>query len=128
MRLRWLLFALIGLIASILPMSGVSAAEQPADAGDSAAGAGAQAEAMPDDSAGGVEVLRYAGSDPYKLSIEVAQAVVDAGGGASEWVVLVSGESWIDAATAGPLAASLGAPVVLVPPGGLQTATARPDL
>ena len=128
MRLRWWLFALIGLIASILPVSGVSAAEQPADAGDSAAGAEAQAEAMPDDSAGGVEVLRYAGSDPYKLSIEVAQALVDAEGGVSEWVVLASDESWADAAAAGPLAASLDAPMVLVPPGGLQTATARPDL
>ena len=124
---RWLV-ALIGLIASILPVSGASAAEQPADAGDSAAGAEAQAEAMPDDSAGGVEVERYAGSDQYELSLTVAQALVVAQGGTSEWVVLAPGESWADAAAAGPLAASLGAPVVLVPPGGLQTATARPDL
>lgn len=88
----------------------------------------AETEAGPDESAGGVEVVRYAGSDRYALSIEVAQALVDADRGTSEWVVLASGESWADAATAGPLAASLGAPVVLVPPGGLQTAAARPNL
>ncbi len=62
------------------------------------------------------------------MSIELAQTLVDAGGGTSEWVVLASGESWTDAAAAGPLAASLDAPVVLVPPGGLQTSTAPPDL
>ncbi|MCY3948802.1 MAG: cell wall-binding repeat-containing protein [Acidimicrobiaceae bacterium] len=106
----------------------MSAAEQPADVDDSTAGAEAQAEAMPDDSAGGVAVTRYAGPDHYALSIELARALVDAGDGTSEWVVLASGESWADAAAAGPLAASLGAPVVLVPPGGLQTAAARPDL
>lgn len=58
----------------------------------------------------------------------MAQAQVDAEGGASEWVVLAPGESWAEAAAAGPLAASSGAPVVLVPPGGLQTSSARPDL
>lgn len=128
MRLRWWLFASIGLIASVLPVPGVSAAEQPADVDDSAAGAEEQTEAMPDDSAGGVGVTRYTGPDHYAPSIELARALVDAGDGASEWVVLASGESWADAAAAGPLAASLGAAVVLVPPGGLQTATARPDL
>ncbi|MCY3748210.1 MAG: cell wall-binding repeat-containing protein [Chloroflexi bacterium] len=104
---------MIGLIASALPVTGVSAAEQPADVDDSTAGAEAQAEAMPDDSAGGVAVTRYAGPDHYALSIELARALVDAGDGTSEWVVLASGESWADAAAAGPLAASLGAPVVL---------------
>ncbi|WP_419862560.1 cell wall-binding repeat-containing protein [Candidatus Poriferisodalis sp.] len=83
---------------------------------------------MPSDLAGGAEVVRYTGSDPYELSLAVAQALVDAEGGTSEWVVLASGESWADAATAGPLAASLGAPVVLVPPGDLQAAGARLEL
>ncbi|MCY4516342.1 MAG: cell wall-binding repeat-containing protein [Acidimicrobiaceae bacterium] len=78
--------------------------------------------------AGDVEIVRYADSDPYGLSVDVAQALVDAQVGSSEWVVLASGESWADAAMAGPLAASLGAPVVLVPPGGLQSTAARPDL
>ncbi|MCY3748214.1 MAG: cell wall-binding repeat-containing protein [Chloroflexi bacterium] len=116
-RLRswWLLVAAAGLAASLLPVPAAGAAEEPT-------------EAQQVSSPGGVEVVRYAGSDPYELSLTVAQALVDADGGSSEWVVLASGESWADAAVASPLAASFGAPVVLVPPGGLQTATARPDL
>ena len=125
---RWLPIAVACLVVSLLPVSPVSAAEEPAGADEPASDALAAAETVPDDSAGGVEVARYAGSDQYELSLAVAQALVDADGGASEWVVLASGESWAEAATAGPLAASLGAPVVLVPPGGLQTFTARPDL
>ena len=42
--------------------------------------------------------------------------------------MLASGESWADAAAASPLAAPLGAPVLLVPPGGLQSPSARPSL
>ena len=87
-----------------------------------------ETESGSDDSADGVEVVRYTGSDQYELSLSVARALVDAGGGTSEWRVLASGQSWADAAAAVPLAASLDAPVVLVPPGGLQTATAQPDL
>ena len=104
--------------------------EQPrgASVGGSASDAHVGDEAGPEDSAGGVEVVRYTSSDPYARSLAVAQALVDADGGTSEWVVLASGESWADAATAGPLAASLAAPVVLVPPGGLQSPTARHDL
>ena len=121
--------ALIGLVAPLLPISALGAAEGDSVGADgSAADAEAQNDTMPDDSAGGVEVVRYAGSDQYETSIEVARALVDLEGGSSEQVVLASGESWADAAMAGPLAASLGAPVVLVPPGGLQTAAARPDL
>ena len=41
-------------------------------------------------------MVRYDGSDPYAMSIEVAQAQVDSNGGASEWVVLASGGSLID--------------------------------
>ena len=85
-------------------------------------------EADPDNAVPAVEVVRYSGQDPYVLSLRVAQALVDAEDGTSEWVVLASGESWADAAMAGPLATSLGAPVLLVPPGGLQSPTARPDL
>ena len=125
---RWLPIAVACLAVSLLPVSPVSAAEEPAGADEPASDALAAAETVPDDAAGGVEVVRYAGSDQYELSLAVSQALVDAAGGISEWAVLASGESWADAATAGPLAASLGAPVVLVPPGGLQTPTARPDL
>ena len=125
---QWLPIAVACLAVSLLPVSPVSAAEEPAGADEPASDALAAAETVPDDSAGGVEVVRYAGADQYELSLAVAQALVDADGGTSEWAVLASGESWADASTAGPLAASLGAPVVLVPPGGLQTSAARPDL
>ena len=74
-----------------------------------------------------MEIVRYAGSGSYAMSTVLARTLVGAGG-SSEWVVLASGESWADAAVAGPLAASLDAPVVLVPPGGLQSTAARPDL
>ena len=123
-----LALAAITLLASLVTLTPADAADEPADAGDSATDAETQNEAEPDSAPSGVQVVRYAGSDAYALSIEVAQTLVDLIGGSSEWAVLASGESWADAAAAGPLAASLGAPVVLVPPGGLQTAAARPDL
>ncbi len=72
-----------------------------------------------------MEIVRYAGSDRYAMSIEMAQALVDAEDGTSGWVVLASGESWADAVMAGPLAASFDAPVVPVPFGGLQALSAR---
>lgn len=86
------------------------------------------AERDPGDAVPTAEVVRYHSSDPYAMSIELASALVASAGGSSEWVVLASGESWAEAAAAGPLAVSLGAPVLLVPPGGLQTSAARPDL
>ncbi|WP_420436223.1 cell wall-binding repeat-containing protein [Candidatus Poriferisodalis sp.] len=110
-------------------MTGVGAVEEPAGPDETAPDAAeASADLGPEDPAGGVKVVRYAGSDRYAMSIELAQALVDAEDGTSEWVVLASGESWTDAAMAGPLAASLDAPVVLVPPGGLQFPTARSDM
>ena len=116
-RPQWRLVAAACLMASLLPVTSAGAADEPAAASEPASNT--------EDPAGGVQVVRYAGSDRYAMSIEVAQALVDAEGGSSEWVVLVSGESWADAAAAGPLAASLGAPVVLVPSGGLQALSAR---
>ena len=120
----------LAVVLSAWPMIPAGAAtEDPATgADDSTSDTKNQRRAGPDESVGGVEVLRYTGSDQYELSLAVAQAPLDAGGGAPEWAVLASGESWAEAATAGPLAASLDAPVLLVPPGGLQTAAARPDL
>lgn len=123
-RRRWLLIGVASLAASLLPVSAVGAIQESAGADESVG----EAHAATDEPASGVDIVRYAGSEQYELSLAVAQALVDADGGTSEWVVLASGESWADAAAAGPLAASLGAPVVLVPPGGLQAATARPDL
>ncbi len=116
MRPQWWLVAAACLMASLLPVTSAGAAEEPADAGESASDT--------EDPAGGVQVVRYAALDRYAMSIELAQALVDAEGGTSEWVVLASGESWADAAAAGPLAASLSAPVVLVPSGGLQALSA----
>ena len=128
-RSRWWLVATACLVASLLPMTGAGATVAPASSDESSSGAaGTPADPEPEDLVGDVEVVRYAGSDHYELSIELAQALVDAGDGSSEWVVLASGESWADAAAAGPLAATLDAPVVLVPPGGLQSSAARPDL
>ncbi len=96
--------------------------------GDTGAPGPQPTEADPDDTAPAVEVVRYDSSDPYAMSIEMAGALVAPAGGTSEWAVLSPGESWAEAAAAGPLAASLDAPVLLVPPGGLQARTARPDL
>ena len=128
-RSLWLLLAALATALLLLPVAVVGAAEGLGAVADySASNAESQSEVGPDVTVGGVEVVRYAGSDQYELSLALAQALADAEGGTSEWAVLASGESWADAATAGPLAASLGAPVVLVPPGGLQTAAARPDL
>ncbi|WP_419855734.1 cell wall-binding repeat-containing protein [Candidatus Poriferisodalis sp.] len=128
-RSAWMLaLAAITLLASLVTLTPAGAANEPADAGDSATDAETQNEAEPDSAPSGLQVVRYAGSDAYALSIEVAQALVDLNGGSSAWVVLASGEHWAHAAVAAPLAASLGAPVVLVPPGGLQSPTARPEL
>ena len=123
-RSRWLQIVAVAVSLSLWPLSS-SGAIEPISVD---AVAETHNEAEPDSRPGGVQVVRYAGSDPYALSIEVAQALVDSSGGSSEWVVLASGEHWAHAAVAGPLAASLGAPVVLAPPGGLQTSAARPDL
>ena len=118
--------AAICLAATLLSMTSAGAADEPAGSNELATGAAeASAAAAAEDPAGGVQIVRYAGSDRYAVSIGLAQALVDAGGGTSEWVVLASGESWADAVTAGPLAASLGAPVVLVPSGGFQALSAR---
>ena len=119
LRSRWLLVAAACLAASLLPAPAAAAVEEPTEA---------QQEPLPENSADGVEIVRYASSDPYAMSIELAAALAEARGGDSEWVVLVAGESWADAVAAGPLAASLAAPVLLVPPGGLQSSAARPDL
>ena len=127
---------LTALMASALVGAGIATGSPTAAAASSGSPPTETAEDSTEASSGsdddlgrsGVEVVRYAGSNQHALSLAVAQALVDAEGGSSEWVVLASGESWADAAAAGPLAASLAAPVVLVPPGGLQTASARPDL
>ena len=117
-----LLFLALAVLLGIWPLSPSGAAEPTSDP------AAGLTDQRSDAASGGVKIVRYAAADRYGLTIEITQALVDAGGGTSEWVVLAPGASWADAAMAGPLAASLGAPVLLVPPGGLQSPTARPDL
>ena len=125
--------AILSVPAAAGALGNAEEAVAPAPASDRAT-AGAQPQhtsvddATADGPASSVDVTRYAGSDAYEQSLEIARALVAAGGGSAEWAVLASGESWTEAAAAGPLAVSLGAPVLLVPPGGLQPPTARPDL
>ena len=123
----------LGMPAAAGALGNAEDAATPAPAsGQATAGAEPQPvgtdDASADEATDGVAVVRYVGADPYEQSLKIARALVDAGDGSSEWVVLTSGGAWADAVAAGPLAASLGAPVVLVPPGGLQSPTARPDL
>ena len=78
------------LLASLVTLTPAGAAEEAA--GESASGtATASADPTLGDVAGGVEVVRYTGSDQYALSLAVAQVQVDAGDGTSELVVLASG-------------------------------------
>ena len=120
---RWLMAVVAGLMFSTLPLVGAGAAAATVAPGAGADAAGSNGlGAVP----GGVEVVRYATTDRYELSMDIAAAFAEVSGSDSDWVVLASGEDWAEAAVAGPLAASLDAPVVLVPPGGLQAPTARP--
>lgn len=121
MKSRSGLVAAICLAASVLPISNAGATAEPDDGHTEGA---AEANVT----ANGVEVVRLSGPDRYETSLAVARELVRLRGGGVETVVLASGESWADAAAAGPLAASLDAPVLLVPPGGLQTSAARPEL
>ena len=125
--------AILSVPAAAGALGNAEEAVAPAPASDRAA-AGAQPQhtsvddATANGPASGVDVTRYAGSDAYEQSLEIARALVAAGGGSAEWAVLASGESWTEAAAAGPLAVSLGAPLLLVPPGGLQSPAAQPAL
>lgn len=62
---------------------------------------------------GVAQVERLAGSSRYETAAEIAHQMRLEGAG-SEWAVAVSGRNWPDAASAGPVAATLGAPIVLV--------------
>ena len=67
-----------------------------------------------------VTVVRYGGADRYATSLRVAEAVAAEAGGSLESVVLVSGERWTDAVVAAPIAGSLGAAVLMTPPGEMR--------
>ena len=68
----------------------------------------------------GVEVERYGGADRYETSLRIAEAFVQGAGGSVADVVLVSGERWTDAVVAASVAGSLGAAVLMTPPGELR--------
>lgn len=119
-RSRRLLCGVCSLVAWTLLCSAVGAAGQSAGAAD-------EPDAVDGADAGSLEVVRYSAADPYALSLEIAEALLAASGREPDWVVLASGADLAEAVVAGPLASSLGAPTVLVPPGGLQAAAARAD-
>ena len=69
---------------------------------------------------GGVATVRYGGADRYATSLLIAEAVAAEAGGSLSSVVLVSGERWTDAVVVAPIAGSLGAAVLMTPPGELR--------
>ena len=82
------------------------------------------ATTAPTDSAG-LAATRYGGADRYETSLRIAEAVAAEADGSLSSVVLVSGERWTDAVVAAPIAGSLGAPVLMTPPGELRTDALR---
>ena len=68
-----------------------------------------------------VSVTRYGGADRYATSLQVADAVAADAGDSLDSVVLVSGERWTDAVAAAPVAAALGAAVLMTPPSELRS-------
>ena len=89
-----------------------------------ASDAAAQQGVAPDDEASVVAValaqFRFGAADRYETSLLVAQHYAELRDGKLSSVVLVSGERWTDAVVAAPLAGSLGAPVLMMPPGELR--------
>ena len=81
----------------------------------------ASAEVAAHSGASDVTVARYGGADRYVTSLRVAEAVAAEAGGSLDSVVLVSGERWTDSVVAAPIAGSLGAAVLMTPPGGLRS-------
>ena len=69
---------------------------------------------------GGVGTVRYGGADRYATSLLIAEAVAAEAGGSLSSVVVVSGQRWTDAVVAAPIAGSLGAAVLMTPPGELR--------
>lgn len=64
--------------------------------------------------------FRFGAADRYETSLLIAQHYAELHDGKLSSVVLVSGERWTDAVVAAPLAGSLGAPVLMMPPGELR--------
>lgn len=68
----------------------------------------------------GLTVQRLAGENRYATSLAVAQAAAARSAVAPDTLVVASGESFVDALPAGPLAARAGGSLLLVPPCNLR--------
>lgn len=66
------------------------------------------------------DTQRISGATRYETAIEISKTAWSAG--SSQYVLLATGEGWADALIANPLAAALGAPILLTPPTSLSTA------
>lgn len=87
-------------------------------AGSSAAvAAPTQAPGATPAAAAAITKERLAGADRYKTAVEISKANFTPIGG-QEWVVVASGQAFPDALGAGPMAAFLEAPLLLVPKSG----------
>lgn len=87
-------------------------------AGSSAAvAAPTQAPAAAPAAAAAITKARLAGADRYKTAVAISKANFTPVGG-QEWVVVASGQAFPDALGAGPMAAFLEAPLLLVPKSG----------
>lgn len=73
----------------------------------------------------GLQVVRLAGEDRYATALAIFQEAVRRLPGTADSLIIATGDDYPDALAAGPLAAQLGAPVLLVPAGGITPAAAE---
>lgn len=109
-RLLWGVMASLALAGTALTVPASDAAAQQGVAPDDEANVTAVALAQ----------FRFGAADRYETSLLIAQHYAELHDGKLSSVVLVSGERWTDAVVAAALAGSLGAPVLMMPPGELR--------
>lgn len=107
-------FLVVGLALRLVLAVALAVASLPLGARDSVAQANDR-----------IAVTRLHGPDRYATSLAVAERFVQESGGSIDTVVVVSGQSWRDAAIGTGLAGVLDAPLLLVPPDNLPLATAE---
>lgn len=100
-------------------------ASQIAAAGPVAAQVGASGDAVSAPTGGGFEVRRLGGADRYETSLLIAEEMVRELGGKTPSVVMASSRSWQHAAVGASLAGGIDAPLLLVPPDGLDSSALR---
>lgn len=71
---------------------------------------------------------RLAGADRYKTAVAISKANFVPGTTGQDWVVVASGQTFPDALGAGPMAAYLEAPLLLVPASGTLPAAVAAEL